>query len=608
MTAVRSPSPSAVLAQAAAVPLPPSSPSPARRSASPATSPSASTTATATTAPPTLAALVAAKKASQFPSAPPSESNRSNDVYMQTPGEGSSDDSSSSGSETESEAEAKVVVQPASQRSSQRFGGEPLTQLSSSPRKGGSNLAALDRADSEDDEDDAAADDESDEDGSVQYSAAESEPEDAGRAARRQSRVSFSQLSRRLSVGSSDNEEGEMPPGLAAAAAAEPEDGNEDAAMDVDEEAFDALVTAADDDADVVMEEDPIQNNSSPMRTNVTAPSSPIVDPSQVLPTSGQATTSPAAAVRPRSESVASSTGAPSLPPSPAGSHSSVPHWVAHTQSEPVPSSPPAPTDGRRLSNFADTKSSSPAKPSLSEIDELDASQPPASFSRATEALDRAFALDDRSSTTGQPPIRKSTPVAKAPALAANVPETSQANGTQETEIPATQNLQNDFDGPRQQSSSDEDQSTKAVAVSPLPSTPKANGEALASPPSVQVNPPSSPTKAATAATALPVEEETPSVPQTPAGGRTTRSRAAKGAAPPPPPSTRITRRAASQQPQQQQTEPAEQLVSASQPVGRRLRSREPSEKPTQDAVETPRTATTGRGKRGAKVRWRPAT
>ena len=597
----RSPSPSAVLAQAAAIPLPPSSPSPARRSPSPSPPAPAVPAASAATAPPTLAALVAAK--GQFPSAPPSESNRSNDVYMQTPGEGSSDDSSS-GSETESEVEVDEPA-PASQRSSQRFGGAPLTQLSSSPRKGGSHLAALDQAESDEIDEEVNGDnqDSDDDDGSVQYSAAESEPEDSSRAARRQSRVSFSQLSarsgggrRRMSAGSSDEEEGEMPPGLVTA---EPDE--DDVAMDADEEAFDAPVTAAADD-DVAMDEDAIQNGSSPMRTNVTAPSSPIVEPSQVLPESGQAT-SPAAARAP-SESVASSAGAPSAPPSPAGSHSSVPNWVTHTQSEPVPSSPPATTGPRRLSNLAGANSSSPAKPSLSEIDELDASQPPASFSRATEALDRAFALDDRPSAAAPVEGRTSTPVAEAPASVADAVGT---NGTQETEIPATQLSQGEVAAPRRSSPPGDYGDSQPAATSPLPSTPKGTGEALAPPPSVQVNPPSSPTKPVAAVAAEPVEE-TPSVPQTPAGGRTTRSRVAKGgvAAPPPPPSTRVTRRAASQQPQQQTLEapePVEQQVSASQPVGRRLRSREPSEKPTQVAAETPRGTPVGRAKKGGKVR-----
>ena len=538
---------------------------------------------------------------------------------MQTPGEGSSDDSSS-GSETESEAEAGEP-EPASQRSSQRFGGEPLTQLSSSPRKGASHLAALDQADSNDEKAaDGDDDDDDDDDGSVQYSAAESEPEETGRAARRQSRVSFSQLLARsgggrrgMSEGSSDEEEGELPPGLVAVI--EPQD-------DVDKEALDAPITVDEDD-DVAMEEEPIQNCSSPMLTNVTAPSSPIVDPSQVLPVSGQSTSpAVAAAARARSESVASSDDAPGIPPSPAGSHSSVPNWVTHTQSEPVPSSPPTTTGRQRLSNLAGVTSSSPAKPSLSEIDELDASQPPASFSRANEALDRAFALDDRPSPSTAPAAtaaRDSMPVAEALPPAADVAVAADANGTQETEISATQLSQRAPVGEPLSSSLGGESESQLATTSPLPSTPKVSGLAPAPTPSVQVNPPSSPTKptVAPAPEVMAAEEEMPPVPQTPAGGRTTRSRAAKGgaAAPPPAPTTRVTRRAASQQPLQtlDASEPTEQQISASQPVGRRLRSREPSEKPTQAAVETPRATQAavetpratpaGRPKRGGKAR-----
>lgn len=487
------------------------------------------------------------------PSAPPSESNRSNDVYMQTPGEGSSDEESSSSSDEDEDDHP-----PSTQE--ERLTA-PLTQAA---------LSTLPQSDTEDEDDDVA---QGSDEGSVQYSDAEYVED---KTDRRKSRVSFSQLSarsRRAGSDDSSDQEGILPPGITLQDDVDME--NNDEVVELEEV---GAVEQPEDDED----EDPIRtaDESSPMRTNVTAPSSPINEGSQppVLDQQDSASEAVDSDNDEEQHPAQEVNGHPSSPTS----HHSLPAWVTHTQSEPLLS----PTRSRK------TNVSSPPKPNLSEIDELDSSQPPLTFTKATKALADAFAMDG--STNGH----------------------IKDHSSQETEVPATQ-VERRSSFPAVQEEAEDEEVKKS---SPPPSTP--NGHPL-----VNVNPPSSPAKPsatqepdvyeslpespAVADSPQPVREE-PSVvpqeeeavqpdsaPQTPATRRSTRS---KGAAVVAPPSTRATRRSASQTvdgPSQ-----ALEAPDSSQTAGRRLRSREPSEKP-QSHVELP-VALKTRGKKAAQVRLSP--
>lgn len=470
---------------------------------------------------------------------------------MQTPGEGSSDEESSS-----SWDEEEGDHPPATQE--ERLIA-PLTQAA---------LSNLPQSDTEDEDDEVAQG--SDEE-SVQYSDAE-EPED--KTDRRKSRVSFSQLSarsRRAGSDDSSDQEGILPPGITLQEDVDME--NNDEVVELEE---DGTVEQPEDDED----EDPIRtaDESSPMRTNVTAPSSPINEGSQP-PALDQHDSASEAVDSDNDEEQHPAQVVNGHPSSPT-SHHSLPAWVTHTQSEPLPS----PAQSRK------TNVSSPPKPNLSEIDELDSSQPPLTFTKATKALADAFAMDG--STNGQ----------------------MKDHSSQETEVPATQ-VERRSSFPAVQEGAEVDEVKKS---SPPPSTP--NGH-----PVVNFNPPSSPVKPATqepgaddpvsetpaVADSPPPAQEEPSVipeeeaaqpdsvPQTPATRRSTRS---KGAAVVAPPSTRTTRRSAFQTvdgPSQ-----ALEAPDSSQPAGRRLRSREPSEKP-QSHVELP-VASKTRGKKAAQVRLSP--